>query len=174
MHISTVISCYEEFLLDLVVRADGPARCRTDLYRRSERRQKAEFKERIKTTSADADYFNEARYRAERAAIRKERNFLEFGTSLQGTLTSYNDAWIESAGGDNSIAVIAALRLHHIFTKEKFTIETKAEGKFGYNRMRVENADGSEEASGSRIRTNSRSRPPRHTNSRRTGRSVRS
>lgn len=107
--------------------------------------KKAEFKERIKTTSADADYFNEARYRAERAAIRKERNFLEFGTSLQGTLTSYNDAWIESAGGDNSIAVIAALRLHHIFTKEKFTIETKAEGKFGYNRMRVENADGSEE-----------------------------
>lgn len=48
--------------------------------------KKAEFKERIKTTSADADYFNEARYRAERAAIRKERNFLEFGTSLQGTL----------------------------------------------------------------------------------------
>ena len=105
----------------------------------------AEFKEKIKTTSADADYFNEARYRAERAAIRKERNTLEFGASLQGTLTSYNDAWIESAGGDNSIAVIAALRLHHIFTKGTFTIETKAEGKFGYNRMRVENADGTEE-----------------------------
>lgn len=107
--------------------------------------KKAEFKEEIKTTSADAAYYNEARYRAERAAIRKERNSLEFGASLQGTLTSYNDAWIESAGGDNSIAVVAALRLHHIFTKGTFTIETKAEGKFGYNRMRVENADGSEE-----------------------------
>ena len=107
--------------------------------------QKAEFTDEIKTSSADAEYYSEARYRAERAAIRKERNYLEFGASLQGTLTSYNDAWIETSGGDNSIAVIAALRLHHIFTKEKFTIESKVDAKFGYNRMRVEYDDGSDE-----------------------------
>jgi len=106
--------------------------------------EKAEFREEVKTSSVGAEYFSEARYRAERAAIRKERNYLEFGSSLQGTLTSYNDAWIESAGGDNSIALIAALRLHHIFTKEAFTIETKFEAKFGYNRMKVEYEDGSD------------------------------
>lgn len=106
--------------------------------------QKAEFKDEIKTSSADAEYYSEARYRAERAAIRKERNYLEFGASLQGTLTSYNDAWIETSGGDNSIAVIAALRLHHIFTKDKFTIESKFDAKFGYNRMKVEYDDGSD------------------------------
>lgn len=107
--------------------------------------EKAQFQEKVKTTSAGTEYYNEARYRAERAAIRKERNYLEFGASLQGTLSSYNDAWIATAGGDNSIAVVAALRLHHIFTKERFTIETKAEAKFGYNRMKVEYDDGTDE-----------------------------
>lgn len=104
----------------------------------------AEFSEPVKTASADTEYYSEARYRAERAAIRQQRNYLEFGTSLQGTLTSYNDAWIATSGGDNSIALIAALRLHHIFTKDAFTIETKVDAKFGYNRMKVEYEDGSD------------------------------
>ena len=109
--------------------------------------KKAEFKERIKTTSADADYFNEARYRAERAAIRKERNKLEFGGGLQGALTSYNDPWIKVSGGDNSIALMANLFLNHTYTKHLFSVETKFIAKFGYNRMKVEtevkNEDGS-------------------------------
>ena len=104
----------------------------------------AEFSEPVKTASADTEYYSEARYRAERAAIRQQRNYLEFGTSLQGTLTSYNDAWIATSGGDNSIALIAALRLHHIFTKDAFTIETKVHAKYGYNRMKVEYEDGSD------------------------------
>lgn len=107
--------------------------------------EKAEFRDSVKITSADTEYYNEARYRAERAAIRKERNFLEVGAALQGTLSSYNDAWIATSGGDNSIAVMATARLHHIFTKEKFTIETKFDAKFGYNRMNVEYDDGSDE-----------------------------
>ncbi len=106
---------------------------------------KAEFRDSISTTEVSSEYFNEARYRAERAAIRKERNFLEFGAAVQGTLSSYNDAWIATSGGDNSIAVMATMRLHHIFTKERFTIETKFDAKFGYNRMKVEYEDGSDE-----------------------------
>ncbi len=104
--------------------------------------QRAEFRDSVKTTSADTEYYSEARYRAERAAIRKERNYLEVGAALQGTLTSYNDAWIATSGGDNSMAVMATARLHHIFTKEKFTIESKVDAKFGYNRMNVEYEDG--------------------------------
>ncbi len=107
--------------------------------------QRAEFRDSVKTTSADTEYYNEARYRAERAAIRKERNFLEIGAAVQGTLSSYNDAWIATSGGDNAIAVMATARLHHIFTKEKFTIETKFDAKFGYNRMNVEHDDGTDE-----------------------------
>ncbi len=92
----------------------------------------------VKVTQTNSEYFNEARYRAERKEIRNQRNYLEYGASLQGTLTAQNDAWINTSGGDNSIAAVAALRLHHIFTKDKFTIETKLDGKFGYNRMKVE------------------------------------
>ncbi len=102
---------------------------------------KPEFRDSVKTTTADAEYYNEARLRAERAAIRKERNYLEVGGSLQGTLTSYNDAWINTSGGDNSIAAVAMARLHHIFTKEQFTIETKFDAKFGYNRINVESVN---------------------------------
>lgn len=97
------------------------------------------FRDTLKTNSSmDADYFSLARYKAERAAIRKERNFLEISAGLQGALTSYNDSWIETSGGDNSIALTAVFDLKHTFKKNKFSIETRAIAKFGYNRMKVE------------------------------------
>ncbi len=92
----------------------------------------------LKQTAADMEYFSRARYRAERAAIRKERNTLEITSGLQGTLTSYNDPWVDVSGGDNSIALVANLYIYHKFTKNLFSVETKFEGKFGYNRMKVE------------------------------------
>lgn len=103
--------------------------------------EKARFEGPLKATEASSPYFSEARYRAERAAIRRERNYLEFSASVQGTLTSYNDAWIATSGGDNSIAAIATAHLLHNFKKERFEIETKFDAKFGYNRMKVENAE---------------------------------
>ena len=100
--------------------------------------QSVTFRDRLKSTSVDADYFSLARYKAERAAIRKERNYLEFGGGLQGSLTSYNDPWISVSGGDNSIALTATFSLRHIFKKNLFSIETKFNAKLGYNRMKVE------------------------------------
>lgn len=100
------------------------------------------FRDTLKTkTSVDADYFSLARYKAERAAIRKERNTLEISAGVQGALTSYNDSWIETSGGDNSIALTAVFDLKHTFKKNKFSIETRAIAKLGYNRMKVENKD---------------------------------
>lgn len=99
------------------------------------------FHDRVKPTAVDVDYFNLARYRAERAAIRKERNTLEFGGGLMGALTNYNDPWVDVSGGDNSIALTANLFLNHTFTKHLFSVETKFIGKFGYNRMKVETTD---------------------------------
>jgi len=108
------------------------------------RQEEVTFHDPIKQTSVEVDYFNRARYRAERAAIRKERNKLEFGGGLQGALTSYNDPWVEVSGGDNSIALMANLFLNHTFTKNLFSVETKFVAKIGYNRMKVETetADG--------------------------------
>nr|WP_302606696.1 DUF3078 domain-containing protein [uncultured Alistipes sp.] len=111
------------------------------------RQENVTFRDPVKSTPVDVAYFNRARYRAERAAIRKERNKLEFGGGLQGALTSYNDPWIKVSGGDNSIALMANLFLNHTYTKHLFSVETKFIAKFGYNRMKVEtevkNEDGS-------------------------------
>lgn len=103
--------------------------------------QDVKFRDDLKSTSVDVDYFSLARYKAERAAIRRERNDLEIGTGLQGTLTSYNDPWISVSGGDNSIALVATFNLRHLFKKNLFSIETKFSAKIGYNRMKVETTD---------------------------------
>ena len=151
-------------------------------------RRNVTFRDRLKSTSVDADYFSLARYKAERAAIRKERNYLEFNSGVQGALTSYNDPWISVSGGDNSIALVATFNLRHIFKKNLFSIETKFNAKLGYNRMKVETQrvgrDGkpttaatrlwTARASGSRIRTNSWSRSPRRSRCPKTGPTVRS
>ena len=91
------------------------------------------FQDKLKSIPVDVDYFSRARYKAERAAIRKERNYLEFNSGVQGALTSYNDPWISVSGGDNSIALTAVIGLRHVFTKNLFTIETKFSAKLGYN-----------------------------------------
>ena len=94
-----------------------------------------------KNSSVDTEYFSLARYKAERAAIRKERNFLEISGGIQGALTAYSDSWIQTSGGDNSIALTAVFNLKHTFTKNKFFIENHVNAKFGYNRMKVELRD---------------------------------
>ena len=112
--------------------------------------QRVTFQDRLKSTSVDADYFSLARYKAERAAIRKERNYLEINAKLQGTLTSYNDPWISVSGGDNTIALVASFELRHIFTKNLFSIETKFNANIGYNRIKVETTadDGTKSSDG--------------------------
>lgn len=99
----------------------------------------------VKNDGVDpGSYFSPARYRAERAAIRKERNTLELGGGLMGSVASYSDSWIETSGGDNSIGLTGTLYLQHTFTKNRFSIETRFDAKFGFNRMNVEteNTDG--------------------------------
>ncbi len=102
------------------------------------RQEEPVFRDPVRSIPVEVDYFSRARYRAERAAIRKERNTLEFGGGLQGALTSHNESWIKVSGGDNSIALLANLFLNHTFTKNLFSVETKFIAKFGYNRMKVE------------------------------------
>lgn len=130
--------------------ASVPASAQISIDEVNAQREGVTFRDRLKSTSVDADYFSLARYKAERAAIRKERNYLEVSGNLQGTLTSYNDPWISVSGGDNSIALVATFSLRHIFKKNLFSIETKFNAKMGYNRMKVEttNDDGTKESNG--------------------------
>ena len=125
------------FALAAFLLASVPASAQISIDEVNAEQQSVTFQDKLKSTSVDVDYFNLARYKAERAAIRKERNYLEFGGGLQGALTSYNEPWIAPSGGDNSIALVATFNLKHIFTKDLFTIETKFNAKLGYNRMKV-------------------------------------
>lgn len=103
---------------------------------------KVEFVDRVKEMDASADYYSEAAARAERRRIRNERNYLEVNAKLQGSMTSYNDAWTTSRGGDNAMTVLGTFSLKHTFKKGDFTIATDASARYGYNRIKVEGESG--------------------------------
>ena len=124
-------------LLTTAILLAGSAAAQISIDRVEPQSGEVSFADSIRRQQVERDAFSLAKYRAERAAIRKERNYLEISASVQGTLTSFNDPWIEVSGGDNSIAAIGTFFLDHIFTKDKFSIETKASAKFGYNRIKA-------------------------------------
>lgn len=89
--------------------------------------------------------YSEARERLERLRIRKERNTLEITMKLQGTMTSYNDAWTDTKGGDNAVSVLGSFNLVHTYKKDKFSNNTQVSAKYGYNRLRVDTENGDRE-----------------------------
>ncbi len=64
------------------------------------------FEDKGEGHDVNTEYYNNAaRARAERQRIRKEHNEIEIRIGLNGAMTSYNDPWTKSRGGDN--------KLHH-------------------------------------------------------------
>lgn len=107
--------------------------------------ENVKFANELKTMDAGTEYYSAAAHRAERQRIRKERNYLEIKLGLQGTMTSYNDAWTTSRGGDNAMTVLGTFSLKHTFTKGDFNIATDASARYGYNRIKVEKDNGKSE-----------------------------
>ena len=131
----------------LTVLTAQPAAAQFTIDETKSSKAEAQFKDEIREVGkVETDYTNEARRRAERAIIRKERNYLEFSAALNGTVTAFNDPWLDTKGGDNSIAAVATAHLLHNFKKGDFVIETVFDAKLGYNRMKIEtNAETGEE-----------------------------
>ncbi|MBQ5736608.1 MAG: DUF3078 domain-containing protein [Alistipes sp.] len=98
--------------------------------------EKAEFSNDIKTKTLDAEYDSEAVRRAERLAIRKERNTVDFSANLHGSLTAFSKSW--QAAGDNTITILANINFLHTYKKGRFTLSNVASAKFGYNNMKME------------------------------------
>ena len=94
--------------------------------------------------NANTEYYSEAKAKLERQRIRKERNTLEMTFKLQGTMTSYNDAWTATKGGDNAITVLGSFNMTHTYKKNEFSNNTQINAKYGYNRLRVDTDEGSE------------------------------
>ncbi len=95
----------------------------------------------IKDATVRSEYHSHARARAEYLARRKERNTLSISGGIQGSSTSLNDAWIETSGGDNTIAILGSFDLDHKFTYEDFSLTSKILARFGYNRIMVDGTD---------------------------------
>ena len=69
------------------------------------------LKNEVRPTTVDAQsYFSCARYRAERAAIRKERNTLEFGGGILGSVVHFSfSLGIAKFNGKNTDAFLSAM-----------------------------------------------------------------
>ena len=83
------------------------------------------FANEVKTEKDAPAYKSEAQIKAEKAAIRKERNTIEFNATLNGSLAHFNDKWIKVNGNTNSLTGIGNVLFTHTYTKDKFTIGTK-------------------------------------------------
>lgn len=91
------------------------------------------FTDEIKQAEVKTKAFDsEAQRRAERAAIRKERNTLEIGASLNGSLSNFNNQWQQVNGNTNSITGVANFLLTHQYKNGSFTIDNKVTAKLGY------------------------------------------
>ncbi len=90
----------------------------------------------MKSQAVDANYVSEAAERAERLAIRKERNTIDFTANLHGSLTAFSESW--QAAGDNTITILANLNFLHTYKKGRFSLTNTASAKFGYNNMKME------------------------------------
>ena len=98
--------------------------------------EKKEFTNDLKAEELSADFDSEAVRHAERLALRKERNTVDFTANLHGSLTAFSDSW--QAAGDNTISILASANFKHIYKKNKFTLTNTASGKFGYNNMKID------------------------------------
>ena len=90
------------------------------------------FANEIKTEKEAPAFKSEAQLKAEKAALRKERNTIEFNATLNGSLAHFNDKWLSVNGNTNSLTGIGNVLFTHAYTKDKFTISTKVTGKLGY------------------------------------------
>lgn len=92
----------------------------------------ATFTDKVKTEQVKTDYqSNEFQKRAERAAIRKERNTIEINAGITGSLTNFNSKWQAVNGSTNSITGIANFLFTHNYKKGVFNLDNKISGKLG-------------------------------------------
>ena len=79
---------YTTLILTAAILFAAPAAAQISIDRVKPQSEKVDFTDSIRRQQVERDAFSLAKYRAERAAIRKERNYLEISGSVQGTLTS--------------------------------------------------------------------------------------
>lgn len=89
-----------------------------------------------KIVNLDNNFYSRARYKAERRAIRQERNTLQINASAMFNQTGFTN-WY--AGGDNVFSTSLAFYFSHKYVKNKFNLQTTFDARYGINRINKEN-----------------------------------
>ena len=103
------------------------------------------FANEVKTEKDAPAFQSEAQIKAEKAALRKERNTIEFNATLNGSLSHFNDYWREVNGNTNSITGVGNVLLTHQYKKGKFILDNKFTGKLGYTYSYLSDSEDSNE-----------------------------
>ncbi len=93
--------------------------------------QQPTFNDKVRTAGVKADFQSSAQAKAERAAIRKERNTIECNIGVNGSLSNFNSRWQAVNGSNNAITGVSNLLFTHSYKKGGFTIDNKLTGKLG-------------------------------------------
>ncbi len=75
-------------------------------------------------------YFSLARARAERKARFKERNTIEYNVTLTAAQTQFIN-W--QAGGSNTFSGRSTMLFHHLYKREKFSLDYRFDARYGVN-----------------------------------------
>ena len=90
------------------------------------------FANEIKTEKEAPAFKSEAQIKAEKAALRKERNTIEFNATLNASLSHFNGYWRKVNGNTNSLTGVGNILFTHQYKKDKFVLDSKITGKLGY------------------------------------------
>lgn len=81
-------------------------------------------------TTLNNPYFSQAKWEAEKLALRKERNTTEIAGTLQLSQTSF-DNW--ESGGSNTFNARSTFSFSHVYKKEIMTVTSTASARYGLN-----------------------------------------
>ena len=105
--------------------------------------EQVSFANEVKTEKEAPAFKNEAQIKAEKAAIRKERNTIEFNATLNASLSHFNGYWRKVNGNTNSLNGVGNILFTHQYKKGKFVLDNKITGKLGYTYNFLPESEGS-------------------------------
>ena len=84
----------------------------------------------VSPTLEGLQYRTDAMRQAERRQLRRERNSFNIEFGVQATQMQFSN-WAD--GGDNNFNGLATLNLLHVYKKERLTLTTKVDARYGLN-----------------------------------------
>ena len=104
--------------------------------------EKVTFSNEIKAEKDTPAFVSEAQLKAEKAALRKERNTYEFNATLNVSLAHFNGYWRKVNGNTNSLTGVGNILFTHQYKKDKFVLDNKITGKLGYTYNFIPQSEG--------------------------------